>query len=202
MNTNKNNITLTSMDTNSINLDKKSINQSLIQLIYGDKNKIRNDLSSNYSNISKHNLNNEEEINLSLLYLLQNKNDIKSNKSNDMKNKNLEVMFKDLNKKLKMKEIEHKILYSGYINMYEDERKNKNIKHVNIINENNKDNNFEILKVYGNKGIINNNEMIKKQLSMKKIIDEDKYFYITNDNNIHKKIHQSKLFSQKKKKKI
>ena len=202
MNTNKNNITLTSMDTNSINLDKKSINQSLIQLIYGDKNKIRNDLSSNYSNISKQNLNNEEDINLSLLYLLQNKNDIKSNKSNGMKNKNLEVMFKDLNKKLKMKEIEHKILYSGYINMYEDERKNKNIKHVNIINENNKDNNFEILKVYGNKGIINNNETVKKKLSMKKIIDEDKYFYITNDNNIHKKIHQSKLFSQKKKKKI
>ena len=126
-----------------------------------------------------------------------------------MKNKkqsvNLDNMFKELNYKRKMEVIDKKLLYTGFINMYEDDSETKNIKHINIVDKQNgknknkfdEDNKFEKVFVYENNGVINNNEKENKSLTMKKMIDENKYYYINNNNNINKKIHKSKLFSKK-----
>ena len=118
------------------------------------------------------------------------------------KNINLEDMFKDLNIKLKMKQINKKVSNTGFINMYEDGHDLKKIKHVNIIKnqkEKEKDNKLDILYVYENNGFFNNNDKIKKELKMKKIVDDKNYYYINNNNNnINKKIHYSKFFSKKR----
>ena len=199
------------MNSSTMKIDKQSINQSLINLVYGNKNKIRNDLSSYNSNISNTNIKNDikenEEVNQSLINLIQNKNDINSKKSNGMikkkENINLDNMFKDLKYKLKMEKIGKNILETGFVDMYDDNSEMKKIKHVNIVNKNkknnlsNNDNKFEKLYVYENNGFINNNEIIKKELFMKEIIDEDKYYYIDKSKDINKKVHYSKLFPKK-----
>ena len=144
-------ITLTSMDSSTIKIDKQSINQSLINLVYGNKDKIRNDLSSYNSNLSNNNIKNDikssEEINQSLINLINVKNETNSKKSNGMykkkENVNLDNMFKDLKYKLKMEKIGKKILYTGFVDMYDDNSEKKKIKHVNIIN---KDKNKYIIK--------------------------------------------------------
>ena len=206
-------ITLTSMDSSTIKIDKQSINQSLINLVYGNKDKIRNDLSSYNSNLSNNNIKNDikssEEINQSLINLINVKNETNSKKSNGMhkkkENVNLDNMFKDLKYKLKMEKIGKKILYTGFVDMYDDNSEKKKIKHVNIINKD-KNNNLsddehklEKLYVYENNGIINNNEKIKSELTLKNRIDEDKYYYINQNKDINKKIHYSKLFQNNKK---
>jgi hypothetical protein len=118
-------------------------------------------------------------------------------------------MFRELNNKIKVKEINKKVLYSGFVNMFEDDSKLKNIKHVNIITKNNKNNianlddnyKLEKLYVYKNKGIINNNENMKNKLTMKKILDDDKYYFFKRNmnNKINTKIHKSKLFKNRNK---
>ena len=124
---------------------------------------------------------------------------------NKKENVNLDNMFRELNYKRKMEEINKKIVYSGFINMYEDDSEIKKIKHINIVdkqkgkkkNKFDDDNKVEKLYVYENNGVINNNEKENKSLTMKKMIDENKYYYINNNNNIHKKVHKSKLFQKK-----
>ena len=207
---------IASMDSNFINRDNQSINQSLINLIYGNRKKNnKNDIFSNNSNINYNNYNNSfkdnESVNQSLINLIHNRNEIITNKSNGTNIQNevasLNSMFRHLNNRIKIKEREKKILYSGFVNMFEDNSKQKNIKHVNIIKKNNKningyddDYNLEKLYVYKNKGIINNNEDINKKLAMKKTIDDDKYYFINiyNNDKINTKIHYSKLFSKKR----
>lgn len=109
----KKDMTLTSRDSSILRQDNESITQSLLHMIYGNKTNNRNELSSNNSNFNYINsIKDNEEVNQSLINLIKNRNDIISNKSNGIKkeNINLDNMFKDLNNKLKMKEIENKIL--------------------------------------------------------------------------------------------
>jgi hypothetical protein len=229
MNSSKNDLTSINSNYNYNNnsnytkSDIQSVNQSLINLIYGNKkndintNSNKSDIFSTKSNnanyINDNTIRDNDEINLSLLNLIQNRNDIISNKSNGISNRNevqsLNSMFRELNNKIKVKEINKKVLYSGFVNMLEDNSKLKNIKHVNIITKNNKNNKanlddnykLEKLYVYKNKGIINNNENMKNKLTMKKILDDDKYYFFKRNmnNKINTKVHKSKLFKNRNK---
>ena len=193
---------LSSIDSNFRN--DNLINQSLNKLVYGNKNK--NDIISINSNFTLNETNKEtESVNQSLLNLVTNKNDIISLKSNNdlMSNKgflNLQEMFDDFEKKSRIEEINKKIAKSGFIHLYDDNKKNKENKHVQIMEECDNDEG-EKLYIYKNNGVFN--QYKKMELPKKKVINEAKYYDILLNNNrkINNKVHRSNLFQQRNNKK-
>ena len=229
--------TINSMNTNNDNQNK--INQSLIDLIQGNKNKneiisihsTKNDLTSfgsnnmfrsgnqvngtliNKINVNKYNNdiislnskmsynetnNDTESIDQSLMNLIANKNDNISLKSKK-EYKNIQEMIDDYEIKKEKEKINKKISRSGFIHIYEDNKRNKNNKHIQIIDKFKK-NEGEKIYIFKNNELSFNNQT-KLEIPKKNRIDEVKYYEILmNDNKkINRKIHCSQIFSNLKK---
>ena len=189
---------LASNDSYNMFRNNNPINQSLNNSLYG--NKPKNDIISMNSNNNYNETNNDSEsINQSLMNLIVNQNEIASMKSNEFEakkkeNLNLQEMFEEYENKSKLDEINKKISESGFIHIYEDNKKNKDNKHVEIIDETGINGN-EKLYIFNNKGKINKN--INIELPKKNTIDRVKYYEILSKNypDINRKIHYSTIFS-------
>jgi len=188
---------LASNDSNNLFRNNNPINQSLNNSLYG--NKPKNDIISMNSNNNYNETNNDtESINQSLMNLIVNQNETVSMKTNEFKakkqNLTLQEMFEDYENKSKIDEINKKISESGFIHIYEDNKKNKDNKHVQIIDETD-NNGGEKLYIFNNKG--KNNKNINVDIPKKNPIDQVKYYEILSKNypDINRKIHYSTIFS-------
>lgn len=135
---------------------------------------------------------NDKVVNKSLIDLIYGKNyNPETDDSTIKENKNLTQMFEELKDEINDNKRRNKILYSDFVNILDS--KNIKNKHVCIHPRNPNEGSKEKLYIYNNKKIIGYDKNVKK----KSIFENEKYFYINNNQNINQKVHVSNIFVKK-----